>query len=113
MVDMKLPRDFVAGFATAAAQIEGNIHADGRLDSIWDEFCRVRQHFPSTVLPYPISKTIHIQIPGKIKDGSSTETVTDSYNLWKEDIKILKEYGAKAYVSAKLQQSCAEALCSS
>lgn len=39
----KLPKDFLYGYATAAYQIEGSTHVDGRLDSIWDEFCRVSQ----------------------------------------------------------------------
>src|SRR5881227_2118869 len=33
--------DFVLGAATAAFQIEGANHTDGRTDSIWDVFCRV------------------------------------------------------------------------
>lgn len=41
---------------------------------------------------------VHIQIPGKIKDGTSGDNVTESYKLWKEDVKLLREYGAKAYV---------------
>lgn len=35
--------------------------------------------------------------PGKTKDGKSGDTATDSYNRWREDIALLKEYGAKAY----------------
>jgi len=76
MSSNKLPADFVWGFATAAYQIEGSTNVDGRLDSIWDEFCR---------------------IPGKIADGTSGDHTTESYKLWREDIKLLKEYGAKSY----------------
>ena len=35
------PSDFLFGAATAAFQIEGAAHEDGRRDSIWDAFCRV------------------------------------------------------------------------
>ena len=35
------PADFLFGAATAAFQIEGAAHEDGRTDSIWDAFCRV------------------------------------------------------------------------
>ncbi|KAJ9648276.1 hypothetical protein H2199_001129 [Coniosporium tulheliwenetii] len=76
MPEASLPKDFLWGFATASYQIEGAVHADGRLDSIWDTFCR---------------------IPGKIADGSSGEVACDSYNRTGEDIALLKELGAKAY----------------
>ena len=35
------PKDFLFGVATAAYQIEGAAHEDGRTDSIWDAFARV------------------------------------------------------------------------
>ena len=35
------PSSFLFGAATAAFQIEGATHTDGRTDSIWDTFCRV------------------------------------------------------------------------
>ena len=100
----KLPSDFVWGYATgmisrpvessgeaysqagwtaitsilppASYQIEGSTDKGGRGPSIWDKFT---------------------SIPGKIADGSSGETATDSYRLWKEDIALLKSYGVKAY----------------
>lgn len=75
----KLPAGFTWGLATAAHQIEGSHNVDGRMDSIWDEFCR---------------------IPGKIADGSSSDVATDSYRLFKEDVQLLKSYGVKSYVSA-------------
>src|SRR6185312_14192136 len=34
------PAGFIWGAATAAAQIEGAAHEDGKLDSIWDHFAR-------------------------------------------------------------------------
>jgi len=73
---MSLPKDFLWGFATAAYQVEGAIHADGRGPSIWDTFCA---------------------IPGKIADGSSGVTACDSYNRTNEDVELLKSLGAKVY----------------
>ena len=34
------PAGFIWGAATAAAQVEGAAHEDGKLDSIWDHFAR-------------------------------------------------------------------------
>jgi len=39
-VALRFPTGFVWGAATASFQIEGSTTADGRVDSIWDEFCR-------------------------------------------------------------------------
>lgn len=41
IIDGTFPREFLWGSATAAAQIEGAAHEDGREDSIWDAFARV------------------------------------------------------------------------
>ena len=38
--ELRFPTGFVWGAATAAYQIEGATHADGRLPSIWDVFCQ-------------------------------------------------------------------------
>jgi beta-glucosidase/6-phospho-beta-glucosidase/beta-galactosidase len=35
------PERFRFGAATAALQVEGASHTDGRSDSVWDAFCRV------------------------------------------------------------------------
>ena len=35
------PEGFLWGAATAAFQIEGAAHTDGREDSVWDTFCRI------------------------------------------------------------------------
>ncbi|HTB21202.1 MAG TPA: GH1 family beta-glucosidase [bacterium] len=70
------PPDFVWGSATAAYQVEGAAHADGRGDSVWDDFSRVR---------------------GNIADGSSGEEACRHYTLWREDLDLLKDLGQKAY----------------
>ncbi|KAK5109947.1 hypothetical protein LTR62_006436 [Meristemomyces frigidus] len=76
MPDLKLPKNFLWGYATASYQIEGAPHEDGRADSIWDVFCRT---------------------PGKIADGSNGDVACDSYHRYKEDVALLKQLGAKAY----------------
>lgn len=35
-----LPSDFLYGYASAAAQVEGAVGVDGRSESIWDVFAR-------------------------------------------------------------------------
>ncbi|CAD0106445.1 unnamed protein product [Aureobasidium uvarum] len=71
-----LPKDFLWGFATASYQIEGAPHEDGRADSIWDTFCR---------------------IPGKIAGNENGDVACDSYHQYKQDVKLLKDMGARAY----------------
>ncbi|KAG9019152.1 Beta-glucosidase 1B [Tulasnella sp. 427] len=75
-VAKKLPKDFLAGFATAAFQIEGSTDAGGRGPSIWDGFSR---------------------IPGKTLDGGNGDVATDSFRRWREDVALLKKYGVRAY----------------
>ena len=64
------------GYATAAAQTEGGIHADGRRDSIWDVFSRQE---------------------GKIEDGSTTEITNDAYHRAEDDVELLRQLGATGY----------------
>jgi beta-glucosidase/6-phospho-beta-glucosidase/beta-galactosidase len=71
-----LASDFIFGYSTAAFQIEGASHEDGKSDSVWDALCKK---------------------PGAVADGSSGDEAINSYHLYPEDIKLLKEYGAKAY----------------
>lgn len=101
-IKMKLPKDFLFGFATgtlsvelcwskgtlhrplfeAAYQIEGSPKAGNRDPSIWDTFTHLDAS--STLVP-------------PIADHSSGDIATDSYNRWKEDIALLKSYGVNAY----------------
>lgn len=71
-----LPKDFAWGYATAAPQIEGAWDRDGKGPSIWDTFSRQ---------------------PGKIRDGSNPSDACKAYHLWKDDVVMLKKYGATAY----------------
>jgi beta-glucosidase len=70
---MSLPSDFLNGFASAAFQVEGAAKEGGRGLSIWDTFCAT---------------------PGRIADGSNGDVACDSYHKWKQDIALLKQYGA-------------------
>jgi beta-glucosidase len=68
--------DFVWGVATAAYQIEGAVHADGRLPSIWDTYCAT---------------------PGKVINGDSGEHACDHFNRWESDIELIASLGVDAY----------------
>lgn len=73
---LELPQSFRFGTATAAYQIEGSPRAAGKGESIWDRFVRK---------------------PGVIVDGSTGDVACDHYNLWREDIQLMKELGTQAY----------------
>jgi beta-glucosidase len=64
------------GAATAAYQIEGAVHEDGRGDSVWDTFCRQ---------------------PGVIRDGHTGDVATDHYHRWPEDVALMAGLGLTAY----------------
>jgi len=70
------PGGFLWGTATSSYQIEGAVAEDGRGPSIWDSFCRV---------------------PGAIADNSNGDVATDHFHRFKEDIRLMKELGTKAY----------------
>jgi beta-glucosidase len=72
----RFPSGFVWGTATSAYQIEGAVDDDGRGRSIWDTFAHA---------------------PGKIADGSNADRAVDHYHRYKEDVRLIKDIGAKAY----------------
>lgn len=72
----RFPEGFRWGCATAAYQIEGAVHEDGRGETIWDVFSHT---------------------PGKTKDGSNGDVACDSYHRYPEDTRLLKELGANSY----------------
>ena len=97
-----LPQDFIWGFATASAQIEGGSEAEERAsrgvsvrvvrlrsdlqndknEQIWDKFC---------------------EIPGNIEDGTSTFRTTDHFARWKEDVACERKlYYADGSVAKRL-----------
>ncbi|MCR5231775.1 MAG: family 1 glycosylhydrolase [Acholeplasmatales bacterium] len=69
-------KDFIFGCATASYQIEGSIDKDSKVLSIWDNFTKIK---------------------GNIIDGSDGSIVCDSYIKYKDDVRLLKNLGVKAY----------------
>jgi beta-glucosidase len=75
-VSLTYPQGFLWGCATAAYQIEGGARADGRGPSLWDVFSHT---------------------PGKTNHGDTGDVADDSYHLYKEDVKLLKNLGVSTY----------------
>ena len=73
---MSFNKDFVWGVATSSYQIEGGNLEDGRGRNIWDDFSKW---------------------PGKVYNQHDGLIACDHINRSKEDIKIMKEIGVKAY----------------
>ena len=70
------PADFLFGAATAAYQIEGAAHEDGRTDSIWDAFSR---------------------IPGAVVNAENGDVACDHYHRYAGDVAVMKELGLQTY----------------
>jgi beta-glucosidase len=73
---MRFPDGFVFGVATAAYQIEGAAHEDGRMPSIWDTFARV---------------------PGKVHHGDTGDIASDHYHRLEHDLDLLATLGVTGY----------------
>ena len=73
---MPFKEDFAWGVATASYQIEGAPYKVGGGHSVWDMFCKR---------------------PGKIQDASSGDVACDHFNLYKEDVALMKELGVPNY----------------
>jgi len=76
MTDRVFPDGFVWGVATSAYQIEGATREGGRGESIWDRFA---------------------SRPGAVADGSSGSVACDHYQRWRDDLKLMKRLGVRAY----------------
>ena len=70
------PSDFLFGTATAAYQIEGAAHEDGRTDSIWDVFSRV---------------------PGAVVDAHNGDVACDHYHRYESDVELMSSLGLQTY----------------
>ena len=70
------PDDFAWGAATAAYQIEGAHHTDGRTDSIWDTYSHT---------------------PGRIDGGDTGDVAVDHYHRWREDVALMADLGIANY----------------
>ncbi|HVN94455.1 MAG TPA: GH1 family beta-glucosidase [Terracidiphilus sp.] len=74
--NLEFAKGFIWGCATAAYQIEGAVNEDGRKPSIWDVFAHT---------------------PGKIHNNDTGDVADDSYHLFKEDTRLMKDLGVTAY----------------
>jgi len=72
----RFPDGFVWGTATAAYQIEGAAHADGRGASIWDTFSHT---------------------PGKTANGDTGDVACDHYHRYGDDVVLMQQLGVQAY----------------
>ena len=70
------PQGFRWGTATAAYQVEGAVHADGRGLSIWDTFSHT---------------------PGKTFDGQTGDVTDDEYDRYPEDVALMQRLGVTVY----------------
>ena len=73
---MAFQKDFAWGTATAAYQIEGAYNDDGKGLNIWDVYTRQ---------------------PGVVTDGYPGDVACDHYRRFREDVKLMKQLGHRAY----------------
>src|SRR5262245_47602414 len=73
---VEFPKGFYWGVATSSYQIEGAADEDGKGKSIWDTYAHT---------------------PGNVRDGSTGDVANDHYHRYREDVKLMKDLGAKAY----------------
>jgi beta-glucosidase len=73
---LRFPKSFYWGAATAAFQIEGAWNEDGKGESIWDRFAHT---------------------PGKIKDGSNGDVTCDHYHRYREDVGLMRALNLNSY----------------
>jgi beta-glucosidase len=76
MTTLSFPPDFVWGAATAAYQVEGAIHEDGRGESIWDRFSAQ---------------------PGMVLNGDTGAVACDHYHRWQSDIALMQRLNLNGY----------------
>jgi len=73
---LAFPADFIIGSATAAYQVEGAAHEDGRGPSIWDTFSHT---------------------PGRVVNGDTGDVADDHYHRLEADLDLMKQLGLEAY----------------
>ena len=71
-----LPANFEWGCATSSFQIEGASAQDGKVPSIWDDFCSQ---------------------PGRIKDASDGTVACDHFHRFADDIQLIADLGFQHY----------------
>jgi len=67
---------FIWGTASAAYQVEGGVHDDGRGPSVWDTFSHT---------------------PGKTYKGETGDVADDDFHRYKQDVALMKDLGVKGY----------------
>jgi len=72
----RFPENFIWGTATAAYQVEGAVHADGRGPSVWDTFSHT---------------------PGKTYHGQTGDVADDFYHRYPQDIELMQRLGTKGF----------------
>ena len=70
------PTGFLWGAATAAYQIEGAVHEDGRGTSVWDTFSHT---------------------PGRVRGGDTGDIACDFYHRWEDDLDLIAALGLSAF----------------
>ena len=75
MKKIEFPKGFIWGSATSSYQIEGAWNEDGKGESVWD----VASH------------------TGLIPNGDTGDVACDHYHRYKEDVRLMKKIGLKAY----------------
>lgn len=76
MAERRFDDRFLFGAATAAFQIEGANHTDGRTDSIWDTFCRV---------------------DGAVINGDDGSVACDHYHRSGDDVALMAALNLQSY----------------
>ena len=80
----QFPEGFIFGSASSAYQVEGGWNADGKGESIWDHLVHTR--------PQDIGGPIH-----------SGDVAANSFEFYKDDIRILKELGvSKKHIAVSI-----------
>jgi len=74
--EIRFPKNFFWGTATASYQIEGAWSEDGKGESIWDRFAHTS---------------------GKIKNRDTGDMACDSFHRWKEDIALMRAMNLNSY----------------
>ena len=73
---LTFPKNFTWGVATAAPQIEGAAFADGKTESVWDNFARQ---------------------PGRVHNGENLDVACDHYHRFDSDFALMAKLGVKNY----------------
>lgn len=89
---MSFRKDFQWGVATSAYQIEGAYNKEGKGVSIWDAFV----HDDPSVTSVPNNGGGY-DTSGKIWNGATGDIACNHYELYQDDVALIKKLGVKAY----------------